>query len=141
VAEVAETGRKRLDELISDIEAVEEDDPPLVPAPRGLGPIDVLLAVTFSFAFILLFAGWILVIAPLQYVVNLVAGAPARRAASSPVRASFQSTPRKLIVDERPKRNDLPEGATESRFSTSSVAFTAVVASALLFLVSTFAPI
>ena len=136
--EAVETGRKGLDELTSEIEAVEDDDPPLAAPARGVGPIDVLLAIVFSFAFILLFAAWILVIAPLQYVVNLVAGAPARRATASPVRAWFRSTSRKLIVGVGPKREDLPEGATESRFSTSPVAFTAVVASALLLLVSRF---
>ncbi len=141
VKEVAEKGREGLDELASEIGAVEEDDDLQVPPPRGLGPIDVLLAILFSFAFILLFVLWMLVIAPLQYLVNIVAGAPARRALASPLRASFRSTPGMVIVAATPKKRDLPEGATESRFSTSPVAFTSAVASALLFLVSAFAPI
>jgi hypothetical protein len=141
VKEVAEKGRGILTELTSEIEAVEADEAPLVPAPRGLGPLDVLLAILFSLAFIVLFALWMLVIAPLQYVVNLVAGAPARRALASPVRASFRSTPGMVIVAATPKERDLPEGAIESKFSTSPVAFTSAVASALLFLVSALAPI
>ena len=141
VEAVAETGRQGLSELTSDLEAVEEDDASKVAPPRGLGPIDVLLAILFSFAFILLFVLWMLVIAPIQYVINLVAGAPARRALASPVRASFRTTPGMITVAETPKHKDLPEGATESRFSTSPVAFTSAVASALLFLVSTFTPI
>jgi hypothetical protein len=141
VETVAEKGRKVLSELTSDLEAVEDDDAAMIAPPGGLGPIDVLLAVLFSFAFMLLFALWMLVIAPIQYVINLVAGAPARRALASPVRALFRSTPGMITVAETPKRKELPKGATESKFSTSPVAFTSAIASALLFLASTFAPI
>jgi hypothetical protein len=137
--EAAEAGRKDIAEMTADIEAIERGEGPPVPPPTGLGPIDVLVAVIFSFAFNLLYAVWMLVIAPTQYVVNLVAGAPARRALASPVRASFRSTPKTISVRRTLKRKALPEGATESGFSASPVAFTSAVASALLFLVSTFA--
>jgi hypothetical protein len=141
LAKAAEEGRASVDELTSELAAAEEDDAPKVAAPRGLGGLDVLLAVVFGFAFLLLCIVWLLVIAPLQYVVNLVAGAPARRALASPARASFWSTPGALVVGEASKERKLAEGATESRFSTAPVTFTSAVASALLFLVTTFTEI
>jgi hypothetical protein len=138
LAEQVKPIRASYDRLTAELEAAEQDDAPKVAPPRGLGPLDVLLAILFSFAFLLLVVAWLLVIAPLQYVVNLVAGAAARRALASPFRVSIRSTPGADVAARSSKERDLPAGAIESKFSTSPVTFTSAVASALLFLVTTF---
>jgi len=104
--------------------------------PRGLGLVDVVLGVLFGPAFLLVFVAWLLVVAPLQFVVNLAAGAPARLALASPARAWYRITPHEIHVEEALKSDSVPEGATESGFSAKPVTFTAAIASALLFAVS-----
>jgi hypothetical protein len=89
-------------------------------------------------AFVLVYVAWALVVAPLQYVVNLAAGAPARTALASPNRAWSLITVREILVEEAPKSRPLPEGAVESGFSARPVTFTVAIASALLFTVSFF---
>jgi hypothetical protein len=138
VEKVVETFSSTIPAIRSDIEALEQDEAPPVPPPRGLGALDVVGALLFSFAFAALFGGWLLVIAPLQYVVNLVAGAPARQALGSPLRASFRSEPGKIVVARTSKRRPLPSGAIESGFTTNPVSFTAAVATGLLLAVSAF---
>jgi hypothetical protein len=104
--------------------------------PKGLGPVDVVLGSLFAYAFILVFVAWLLVVAPLQFVVNLAAGAPARLALASPARAWSRITPHEIHVEEGLKSDSVPEGATESGFSAKPVTFTAAIASALLFALS-----
>ena len=104
--------------------------------PRGLGLVDVVLGSLFGPAFLLVFVAWLLVVAPLQFVVNLAAGAPARLALASPARAWYRITPHEIHVEEALKSGSVPEGATESGFSAKPVTFTAAIASALLFAVS-----
>ena len=104
--------------------------------PRGLGLVDVVLGSLFGPTLLLVFFAWLLVVAPLQFVVNLVAGAPARLALASPARAWYRVTPHEIHVEEAFKSDSLPEGATESGFSAKPVTFTAAIASALLFAVS-----
>lgn len=104
--------------------------------PRGLGLVDVVLGLLFGPAFLLVFVAWLLVVAPLQFVVNLAAGAPARLALASPARAWYRITPHEIHVEEALKSGSVPEGATESGFSAKPVTFTAAIGSALLFAVS-----
>jgi hypothetical protein len=116
-------------------ESAAEEPEPDVP-PRGLGFVDVVLGALFGYAFLVIFAAWLLVVAPLQFVVNLAAGAPARRALASPARAWSLVTPHEIHVEEALKSDAVPEGATESGFSAKPVTFTAAIASGLLFAVS-----
>jgi hypothetical protein len=116
-------------------EASEESQP--LPAPFGLGLIDQLLAVLFTPLFIALYVVWLLVVAPIQFVVNLLAGVPARAALASPDRAWALVTGREVRIEASLKSEPLPRGAFESGFTTKPVTFTAVIAAALLFIVST----
>ena len=104
--------------------------------PRSMPVVDVLLDMLFCVGFVLAFVAWLVVVAPLQYLVTLVAGAPARVALASSVRAWSRITPDGIDVEETAKSEGLPEGATESGFSAKPVTFTAGVATALLFVAS-----
>lgn len=106
-------------------------------APKGFGLVDVWLAILLSWTFALVFVAWLLVVAPLQFVVNLLAGAPARLALASPYRAWSRVTAHEIHVEEDWKSDALPEGAVEAGFTSKPVTFTAVIAAALLFVVST----
>ena len=115
-------------------ETSEESQP--LPAPIGLGPIDQLVAALFAFVFLALYVGWLLVVAPLQFVVNLLAGVPARAALASSERAWAVVAGREVRIDASLKSEPLPQGAVESGFTIRPVTFTAVIAAALLFIVS-----
>jgi hypothetical protein len=108
--------------------ASSEEEPP-----RNLGFADVWLALAFSAGFLLVYFGWLLVVAPLQYVVNLLAGAPARLALASPERAWVRFTPRETAIEYGDRSADPGEDAFESGFSATPVTYTAAVAGALLF--------
>jgi hypothetical protein len=116
-------------------DAIEEPEPPLVP--KGLGLFDVWLGILFGLTFALVYVAWLLVVAPIQFVVNLLAGAPARVALASPYRAWFLITAHEIHVEEAWKSEPLPKDAVESAFSSKPVTFTAVIAAATLFVVST----
>jgi hypothetical protein len=116
-------------------EASKESEPLYVA--WGLGPIDQLLAILFAPTLIALYLGWLLVVAPLQFVVNLLAGAPARVALGSPERAWALFTGRDVRFGASLKSEPLPQGAIESAFTTRPVTYTALIAAALLFIVST----
>jgi hypothetical protein len=92
--------------------------------------------VCFHSAFGVLYGSWLLVVARSQFLLNLVAGAPARMALASSFRAWVRITPHEIHVEEARKGETLPDGSTESGFSTKPVTFTAAPASGLLFAVS-----
>jgi hypothetical protein len=107
--------------------------------PHGLPVVDGLLGIAFSYAFVLLFVAWLIVIVPFQYLVVLVAGAPARLALSSPRRAAVRVSPRGIeVIGRLDKTKKLPKGAVESAVSAMPVAFTAAIATGLLLVVSQF---
>lgn len=116
----------------------KSDESQPLPAPIGLGPIDQLVAALFAFGFLALYLGWLLVVAPLQFVVNLLAGVPARAALASSERAWVVVAGREVRIDASLKSEPLPQGAVESGFTIRPVTFTAVLAAALLFIVSAF---
>lgn len=95
-----------------------------------------MIAALFAWAFLLAFVAWLLVVAPLQYFVYLLTGAPARAACASDARAWYRVTPREIQVEETWKSNAIPEGASESGFSARPVSFTAAITTAALFAVS-----
>ena len=111
--------------------AREEAEPP-----HNLGFVDVWLALAFIVSFFLVYFAWVLLVAPLQYVVNLFAGAPSRCALASPERAWVRFTPREDEIVHGDKSGDPGKDAVESGFSAKPVTYTAAVASALLFGVS-----
>lgn len=119
---------KQWDEMRSDEQLV---------GPIGLGLLDEIIAMLVTLAFLAAFGLWLLVVVPLQYLVYLVAGAPARQAFASVYRAWALVTDRGLAAAVTPKWHPIPEGAIESGFSAQPVAFTAALAAALLFAVST----
>jgi hypothetical protein len=131
-------GQQARDELAARAAPTEEPQGAGRPehVPRGLGPLDIALGIVFTFGFQVAFLAWLLVIAPVQYVVNLAAGAAARRAVASPVRAWYSVTPRRINIGESEKTKSLPEDAMEAKFSANPVTVTSAVAAALLFVVS-----
>jgi len=105
---------------------------------KGLGIVDVILAMLFVLAFVIVYLAWALVVAPVQYVVNLAAGAPARMALASSYRAWAHITPHEIHIEEAEKSESVPDDGSESGFSAKPVTFTTAVAAALLFTVSYF---
>jgi hypothetical protein len=124
----------RSEEPATQDEASEESQP--LPAPIGLGLIDWSVAALFALVMMVLYFSWLLVVAPLQFVVNLLAGVPARSALASSERAWALVTGREVLIDASLKSEPLPQGAVESGFTTRPVTFTAVIAAALLFIVN-----
>lgn len=106
------------------------------PPPNGFGFVDDLIAMMLAVALMLLCVAWLWVVAPLQYVVSLVAGAPARLALTTESRVWYSVTPRAIAVKELDADASPAEGSTESGFSAKPVTFTTLVAAGLLFLVS-----
>ncbi|MGH3020785.1 MAG: hypothetical protein ACRDNR_11600 [Gaiellaceae bacterium] len=114
-------------------QAPEPDD-----VPTGVPRIDLLLAVLFVLLFVLAFFAWLLVIAPVQYFVYVITGAPARAACASPARSYFYKREGSLLFyGKLAKWRDLPTGAIESGFSARPVTFTAAITAAALFAAST----
>ena len=89
-----------------------------------------------ALALLALFVTWLVVVLPLQYVVYLVAGAPARKSIASSRRAWVIVTDRGLRSRIDAKELPLPEGAVESGFTTQPLAFTSGIAAGLLFAAS-----
>jgi uncharacterized membrane protein YqjE len=115
--------------------------------------VDLVLAYMFLAVFSAAMIAWALIIAPLQYWVNLVCGAPARTALASSrtiwrVKRSERHTeyviaPKDLSELSADDARDLEENrerklATEISFATKPVTLTAGIAAAALFGVSQF---
>jgi hypothetical protein len=114
--------------------------------------IDVVLAAAFMVALALALLAWALVVAPLQYLVNLVCGAPARvalgshttawRVRRSALHTEYLKTPKLSEPFADPAaRADLEQArargdATEITWAARPVTTTAAVAAAVLFGVS-----
>jgi hypothetical protein len=101
--------------------------------PTGLPVADAVLTAAVSVLLVAVCVVYTLVVAPVQYLVYLVAGAPGRMACASPERAWQLIGPSGLEVGSKRRSEELPEGATESAYTAQPVTFTAVLASALLF--------
>jgi hypothetical protein len=110
---------------------------------------DTLVAAVFAVVFSLAMLAWALVVAPLQFFLNLVAGAPARTALASSTtvwRVQVDAThieyvhgPKDLDeVTDRDEAQQLADGlaagkVTETTFAAKPVALTSAIAAALLF--------
>jgi hypothetical protein len=102
-------------------------------APIGLPVLDALLTVAVTVVLLAAFVVFIVVVAPLQYFVYLVAGAPGRQACASPERAWYLIAARDIQVESGSRSAGLPEAATESAYTGRPVTLTAAIASGLLF--------
>jgi hypothetical protein len=102
-------------------------------APIGLPLLDAILTAAVTVVLLAAFVGFILLIAPIQYFVYLIAGAPGREAYASPERAWYSIRAREIRVESGPRSAGLPAGADESAYTGRPVTFTAAIASALLF--------
>jgi hypothetical protein len=102
-------------------------------APIGLPFLDAILAAVVTVLVLAALVAFILVVAPIQYFVYLVAGAPGREACASPERAWYRIGPSDVVVGAGPRTDELPPGADESAYTGRPVTLTAAVASALLF--------
>lgn len=104
------------------------------------GPLDWVFAALFAFAFMGLFVAWLIVVAPLQYFGNLVAGAPARRALAAPTRFVVERMrEQKMTTLTETPADTIPEGAEQIGLTRRPVALTASITAALLFAISYFA--
>jgi len=102
-------------------------------APIGLPLLDTILTAAVTVLLLAALVVFILVVAPIQYFIYLVAGAPGREAYASPARAWYRIGPREIVVESGPRTGELPPGADESAYTGRPVTFAAAVASALLF--------
>jgi hypothetical protein len=100
-------------------------------------PIDSLITALIGFVLMALWTWWLIVIAPLQYFVTLVTGAPARRALASQTRTSIERRGDTTVIAIAPI-GQMPEGAHEIGWSRRPVSVTSTMTAALLFTISQF---
>ena len=101
------------------------------------GPLDWLLAALLAIAFVVVVVAWLIVIAPLQYFGNLVAGAPARSALGSTTRTWALRRKEATVVKTTPIK-EMPERAEEIGLARRPVSLTSTITAGLLFAVSQF---
>jgi hypothetical protein len=103
---------------------------------RESSVLDSFLAIPV--ALLLAVAGllWLLLVVPIQYVVILVCGAPARLSAASEWRAVGHWKDGRYTVDEMSKAKPLPPGAVDLSLGQKPVSVTNAIASIVLFGVS-----
>lgn len=109
--------------------------------------LDLALNLLFTWSFFAATVAWALLVAPLQYWVNLVCGAPAREALASSktlwvVRSAHRTEllfahkdPNQFEEDELRKAHERGE-MTEVGFAAKPVSFTAAISAAVLFGIS-----
>jgi hypothetical protein len=102
-------------------------------APIGLPVLDAILTAVLTVVLVAAFVVFILVIAPIQYFVYLIAGAPGREAYASPERAWYSIRAREIRVESGRRSAGPSAGADESAYTGQPVALTAAIASAVLF--------
>jgi hypothetical protein len=98
---------------------------------RALGFLDSLFTLLFGCALLLLALGWIAVVAPFQYFVTLVAGAPARSAALS-LRMWVKRSGKTVELFKVPAEL-VAEGMEEVGLASRPVTVTSAIAAGLLF--------
>lgn len=91
-----------------------------------------LIALVASLALI----GWVVVIAPLQYLVTLLCGAPARLAIASDRKFVVSRSEEIIVWRAMPVDRPTPEGATEIGFRTKPVTFANAIAAGVLWGIS-----
>jgi hypothetical protein len=86
----------------------------------------------FYLAFFATFTAWAAIVAPLQYLGNLIAGAPVRLALASPFRTYVVRGGKRIHLGYE-RVDTLPAGAEVVGLARSPVATTASITAALLF--------
>ncbi len=85
--------------------------------------------------------GWLVVIAPLFYLLTLVTGAPARREISGTGRRLiYRRYFSQVSVEEQPSGDDIPKDAVDISLGKQLFAFTNAINAAVLFLASRIIP-
>jgi hypothetical protein len=114
-----------------------EQNPRSGPRAVRAGPIDWIFGALFAIASVVVYVVWLIVIAPLQYFGNIVAGAPARLAVTSPWR-SWVRRQEGVTVVGRSLAEKMPEGAEETGLARRPVALTSTITAGLLFVIGQF---
>lgn len=102
--------------------------------PKGASPFDKMLTIPLVLFLVAVIIVWSLVIAPLQYVVNLVCGAPARVFTRSERQSIARLNGTRLDVAEIGRDEAIPEGWWSASLGRKPVATTNLFA-ALVFLI------
>jgi hypothetical protein len=101
------------------------------------GFCSILMSLLMAFAVI----GWLLVIAPLFYLLTLVTGAPARREISGTGRRLiYRRYGSQVSIDEQPASDPIPNDAVDISLGKQPFAFTNAINAAVLFLASRVIP-
>jgi hypothetical protein len=108
-----------------------------VDADQNSRPLDGLVTGLIGIAFLALWISWLIVIAPLQYFVNLVAGAPARCALAGRRRTWIERREDTTVIGSGPIKQ-MPEGAQEIGLARHPLSVTSTMTAGLLFAVSQF---
>ena len=101
---------------------------------RAVRALDLLFIMVFDVAFLAAAVCWLAVIAPLQYFITLVTGAPARGALTS--RRMWVERRGKTISLRKDAVEGMPQGAEEIGFAARPVTVTASITAGALFAVS-----
>lgn len=96
----------------------------------------ILMSLLMAFAVI----GWLVVIAPLFYLLTLVTGVPARREISGTGRLIYRRYFSQVSVEEQPSGDDIPKDAFDISLGKQPFAFTNAINAAVLFLASRIIP-
>jgi hypothetical protein len=102
--------------------------------PRNLGLFDAICGLPFILLLACLLAGRLLVVAPAQYFLVLVCGAPARILAKAPEKLVMWFEGSQLRSGTVPRDQEVLEDRMEASFSERPVAVTNMFASMLLFI-------
>lgn len=97
--------------------------------------LDDLLAYVFTWFVVLMFYAWVFVVAPLQYWVNLVTGAPARAAMAS-AETVWMTQDGTLSIYTAGKKANRPEGSREVSFGANPVTTTALLSAVVFWFVN-----
>lgn len=102
----------------------------------GASPLDAALTTILALLLTALLLGWLLLVAPLQYFVFLICGAPGRHFARSPRRTVARLERGRLEVQELAKDAPMPAGWWEASLAQKPVSMTHLHASLLFLLLN-----
>ena len=109
--------------------------PVAVDVGRHLGAFDSLFIMLFDLGFAAVALSWMAVVAPLQYVITLGTGAPARGALASR-RIWVERGQNTVLLLKKGPAAKMPEGAEEIGFAGRPVTVTSSITAGTLFVVS-----
>jgi len=99
--------------------------------------LDLLPDLAFGIPLLLLIAAallvWLIIIAPIQYFVFLICGAPVRLLLRSNTRSIARISEKTLEVNHIPREETVPTGWWDASFTSSPVSVTSLLAAILLF--------